>query len=198
MINHEKRVAFVHAPKTGGSSVSAALGGKIGWLGKDQHETSGELLAACPEARAYRWLGVVRNPWDRVVSWYWYKSGGKVPFADFLLGMTRGNHPLPPLARYYEHATRAAQMWGPGGFDLTLLRHESLGADFSAWLVRTGVPARPLERHKGGYRKSPRDYRAMYPAPWMRTYVAREYAADIAAFGYTFNDPDLHPTNFAG
>lgn len=74
--NRGRLPVFIHIPKTGGSSINAALkvGGKWRW-----GWSSGHAPAALVESRmepgqfrrTFVWT-VVRNPWDRAVSWFFY------------------------------------------------------------------------------------------------------------------------------
>lgn len=69
-ILRESRAIFVHIPKTGGSSIRELLGLPIGDY---SHPTAKEYEKAFPEewGRFYK-FAVVRNPWDRFVSAYFY------------------------------------------------------------------------------------------------------------------------------
>ncbi|GGF00301.1 sulfotransferase family 2 domain-containing protein [Pseudoalteromonas gelatinilytica] len=70
----EKKVIFTHIPKAAGSSVGNAL------LGHDKvgHYPLEMLLNLHPEAKGYYKFSLVRNPWDRLVSAFFFlQSGGK-------------------------------------------------------------------------------------------------------------------------
>jgi hypothetical protein len=89
-ISHEKRIVFVHIPKTGGTSIELALDMnknenlfspgikfntyKIEQLKKykvsPQHLYGKEILEVEPNVKDYYWFTVVRNPFDRLVSEY--------------------------------------------------------------------------------------------------------------------------------
>jgi len=107
-ISHKHKVIFVHIPKTGGGSIEQALGvwgsSNRGGTKKDsdilygygtdpnaalQHLTASEINALVPAAvyEAYFKFSVVRNPFDRLVSEYWWqkKEGMKLFFKEFLL-----------------------------------------------------------------------------------------------------------------
>ena len=68
MIIPNKKSIFVHINKTGGSSVEHAFG----VYPDDQHNTAKEYIK---ELSSRKWsthftFSFVRNPWDRIVSWY--------------------------------------------------------------------------------------------------------------------------------
>lgn len=64
------QVGYVHVPKTGGSSIRKAL---PGWIHDDRHMTAHELRDLEPEMfKEYFTFATIRNPWDRMVSMYFY------------------------------------------------------------------------------------------------------------------------------
>lgn len=78
----EYKLAFIHIPKTAGSSIEFALGKSRFYATErnykfgvcPQHYYASELLSQCPEIESYRRFTVVRNPYDRLVSAYLYNS----------------------------------------------------------------------------------------------------------------------------
>jgi hypothetical protein len=70
MICPEKRCIFVHIQKTGGDSVRSILGGDR--KDKHKHRTAVELRAVYGHSawRDCYTFAFVRNPWDRLVSWW--------------------------------------------------------------------------------------------------------------------------------
>lgn len=87
MILHKKKVLFVHIPRTGGSSIENYFGfegnSNIKKLDTAQHATLQEYLQGYPNAESYYKFSVVRNPWDRLVSWYIW-SYAEVLYYQFL------------------------------------------------------------------------------------------------------------------
>lgn len=73
LISEEKRFLFIHIQKTGGSSISQALGSRIpdlrSFLGKHDHALWGKSHLDSDWSDYYK-VAFVRNPWDRLVSWY--------------------------------------------------------------------------------------------------------------------------------
>jgi len=88
VINTHYKFVFVHIPKAAGTSVmeclSALEGNNRSWLAKTKHETLAEFEKGLeerqtPEERklgfdpgTYFRFGFVRNPWDRMASFYRY------------------------------------------------------------------------------------------------------------------------------
>jgi hypothetical protein len=69
MINHKHKFIFIHIPKCGGLSVSTALE----WVGLRHHTMEFYMKNyADYDLDEYYKFTFVRNPWSRVVSWYFY------------------------------------------------------------------------------------------------------------------------------
>ena len=69
MISHEHKFILVHVPKTGGTSIEDSLG-----LKGPRHNTALQYQEYFPEYwERYFTFGMVRNPWDRVFSYYTYR-----------------------------------------------------------------------------------------------------------------------------
>lgn len=127
-----------------------------------------------------------RNPWDKVVSFYYWRWRGKeaMPFRDFVMS----NAPL---------SLRDSGGWPIYGDDDGLLvdrvyRYEDI-AEASAEIVeRLGLPGElDLPFARGQYRKgSSRAYAELYDDETAAR-VADVFAKEIAAFGYTFDGEPL-------
>lgn len=75
MIYHEKRLIHVHPPKTGGQAVQEALGvpaseGVVD--GVWRHDSLHTMWDLCPESKGYTVAVSVREPVERLVSFYFY------------------------------------------------------------------------------------------------------------------------------
>jgi chondroitin 4-sulfotransferase 11 len=77
IISHQTKSIFVHIQKTGGSSIEEALRKKDGIIGDHLFNGKRHLFArdmkliVGPEIwEEYYKFAFVRNPWDRLVSWY--------------------------------------------------------------------------------------------------------------------------------
>jgi hypothetical protein len=89
-VYHAHKLAFIHIPKTAGSSIHHAIGPTDDFFSyeKDhvmgvcpQHFYLSELLQKCPRIEGYHRFTVVRNPYDRLISafeynrkFYWGKN----------------------------------------------------------------------------------------------------------------------------
>lgn len=96
-ISAKHKLAFIHVPKTGGTSITHALAAahhaKLtrpfehyahNGVGQDipaqfkpdgitVHDPWSEIIRKHPAAKAYKPVAVVRNPWERIYSFYWHK-----------------------------------------------------------------------------------------------------------------------------
>ena len=96
MICHHNKFIFVHQGKTGGTSVIKSLCGlvpsqtKVAYRDLPHHLSFNELIKrSSVEFRPedYFKFTIVRNPWDRQVSWYyhWMMTTGEAPtFNDWI------------------------------------------------------------------------------------------------------------------
>ena len=185
---------FAHVPRTGGTSVEAALrpfgDADIAVNPGTGHETLGDFLARTPALRGAFKFAFVRNPWDRAVSFYFHARQRLAPtlpqmqavegFEDMLQLMDRG------VAWVADLLSLRPQLRFLSGTDGALLpdfigRFEQLEQDFAAACRRVDlVPAlaRRNASQRGAY--------AAYYSDWGRGFVASRYREDIHAFGYSF------------
>lgn len=210
LISSTHSFAFVHVPKTAGSSVHLALGrhatrvddhwanralSRLGihvnhfapWPAtKFRPHASAATLAAWLPPEVFERLfkfAFVRNPWDLLVSsWHYLRD---VP------GHRRGPiaRRLPDFAAYVEYEIQRGRL-SQGGLLCDrhgrLLvdfvgRYESLPTDFASICRRIGVEA-TLPRANAGSRGDYRDYYT----PALAARVAVAFAADVERFGYAF------------
>lgn len=101
-ISHKYKIIFIHIPKTGGSSIDKTFGmyGNNNTIDKNilfgndiQHYTIMDLLnnrlISTEEYKEYFKFAFVRNPWDKMVSEYFYRKRWdnivkKMKFKDFI------------------------------------------------------------------------------------------------------------------
>lgn len=210
LISDSKRILFVHVPKTGGVSVQQLLEENCpdARTDPDRHAPLERILEREPGVADYWSFGVVRNPWARMVSWYsmidkWNHKHGPASGKpqDVKVGTTRDGNPMWRLVASYadfeefilrgpdEHPRlRRAQidyLRAPAlGREVDFVaRTETLSSDIGTVQRQLGVPVTtPPHRNKSEH-GSHRDY---YTAR-SRDKIAEVYAADIEAFGYTFD-----------
>ena len=193
----KKKIIFVHIPKNGGTSIAAYLSGDptltyAHWRLVDYYADSPE------RAASYHKFCVVRNPWDRMVSAFYYlKNQPKavtrksvvfaesqvVPwsFTEFVRRLQKEHFLMSWL--HFRPQWEYVVYNGVNGMD-SVLRFEELDEDFCNLGDRLGLwnGAPP---HLNGSRRKPR-YHDYYDEK-TKDIVAKLYADDIAAFGYSFD-----------
>jgi Sulfotransferase family len=120
-----------------------------------------------------------RNPWERQVSWYLYK--------------TKGKRPRPSFERFMANRRRAYvdnyQLYTiDGALAVDFLgRYERLEEDLNAALERAGVGRRVMipRTNVTPNKDESRDYRSYY-SPEIRARVAEWYQPEIALLGYGY------------
>ena len=87
MILHKEKILFIHIPRTGGSSVekyfSFSGDSNLKKIDTAQHVTLKEYCDSYENLDEYYKFSIVRNPWDRLVSWYIW-SYAEVLYYQFL------------------------------------------------------------------------------------------------------------------
>jgi chondroitin 4-sulfotransferase 11 len=205
LISADLDCVFVHVQKTGGESIERALleadpaattelPGFPAWEDplKRRHMFAADLRERVgPERWAASFsFAFVRNPWERLVSWYEMARARPTndfhrhviatapTFAEFVTGCTTG---LAAKTTF----NQVDYLDGPGGEGEIVDfvgRFESLGSDFAIVGRRLGLPPRPLG-HENRTRHRP--YRDLYDEE-TRAIVTERFARDIARFGYEF------------
>lgn len=213
IISTRRRYIFVHIPKTGGTSLALALEARaaaddilIGDTPKAQrrrgrlkglqaagrlwkHSTLADIDGILPpeQMAQMKVICMVRNPWDRLVSYYhWLQEqtfdheavrlAQGLSFSGFL------NHPHTqasflqwPFERHVTLANGAKR----GDF---FVRLEDFQRDIAAFEAHLGFG---IELPKTNVSRRRRDYRSYYSEADSEL-VARLCAEDIARFGYAF------------
>jgi Sulfotransferase family len=202
MISLQKHFLFVHIPKTAGNSIQSALRDysedQLVALRKEQdgierfglrnpkydikkHSTLGEYRDALgnEQFRSLYKFTCVRNPWDRMVSYYFTPTqspeiwDGKkfrriiskaVSVADYLR-LNQGEEDPFSNVDY-------------------IMRFENLADDFRAVCGTLGISPGALPR----YNRSSREHYSKYYDDELRDLVRARFAAEIERFGYTFEE----------
>ncbi len=208
LLSESKRFLFVHVQKTAGTSITELLApyalappasrwNKIASdLGLRRDWRRYYFRRHAPLARAERVLppelfhslfkfAFVRNPWDRLVSWYAYILEDQEHHRHHRVRR------LPDFAAYLRIEAgkrRRSQWWmlknsaGRLGVDF-VGRFENLERDIAELCSRLGIEYRPLPRAKSS-RHAP--YQTFY-TPELAAFVAKHWAAEIEAFDYRFD-----------
>lgn len=192
IVSFSRRFVFVHVPKTAGESITKAL---LPFLSRDdvvlcrpvyeqlagfeprgswdKHSGLARIRDACgPSVGDFFSFGFVRNPWDRVVSYFHYLHPGR-PFAG---GVSREE-----FERHVDRGPPRFPCWrSAAGLDF-VGRFESLERDFARVCERLGVEAR-LEKTNASARGP---YRQYFDDA-TRARVAERNADDLREYGYEF------------
>jgi Sulfotransferase family len=200
MISFQKRFLFVHIPKTAGNSIQSVLRDysedELVALRREQdgverfglrnpkykikkHSTLEEYRLALGKEKfgeLYK-FACVRNPWDRIVSYYFTPTQNAVrwdrkkfrkvitdalPVADYLRLNQRDDHP-------FENVNY-------------IMRFEKLADDFRNVCAVLDISPAPLPQ----YNRSNRVHYSKYYDEDLRELVRTRFAAEIERFGYTF------------
>jgi hypothetical protein len=199
MISFRKRFLFVHIPKTGGNSIQSVLQRYsedelvCARPGQDGVERFGlrnpkyklkkhsplaeyrDSLGGEQFARLYK-FACVRNPWERMVSYYFTPGQRKrwdrkafekmvsesLSAADYLRLNLGEADPFRNVDR--------------------ILRFENLAEEFASICAHLDIPPAPLPN----YNKSEREHYSTYYDDELRELVRTRFAEEIARFGYTF------------
>jgi chondroitin 4-sulfotransferase 11 len=201
LISEQQKILFVHIQKTGGSSIREALRGAVPdlrpFLGTHDHAAWARLHLG-PRWADYFKFAFVRNPWDRLVSWYaMIREQGRRGYANRLWQyvLTHSSSFEEFLHRctdtIEDHDGRKFFLYNQldyvSGEESELLvdfvgRYESLEQDARAVFDRLGLPGLRLPH----VNRSGHDHYSTCYTDATRQLVADRFARDIAFFGYTF------------
>jgi len=197
MISHKHKFIFVHIPKTGGTSIesffikNAAI--KNVPVGPGKHHMvrniDGGLL------KKYFTFTFVRNPWDRMVSYYKFRlkrsysmfdHGGS--FREWIMFLCsddvqkiKGHRPhvLAIKSQYQFLVSKSNEI----SLDF-IGKFENLQQDFDIICDKIGIPQQKLP-HKN---KSKHKHYTEYYDDETKQIVAEKYAKDIEYFDYKFGE----------
>lgn len=205
MISHKHRCIYVHIPKTAGKSIKALFGvpefghdydaEKFHWIEEPYDHHPIRKYEGRDWLRQYLKFAVVRNPWDRLVSAFFYlnrggSNQGDRAYRDLKLEKYGGNfdafvHDLPHFMT--DKFFRPALYWlepsaGTGVLVDHVLRYENLVHELDVIAAPLGIPQPKLEILNATEHPH---YRDCYSGR-AREIVRELYAADIAKFQYQF------------
>jgi hypothetical protein len=202
MIVHSKRLIFVHIQRTGGNSIAWALGEhpdcpEKHFFARDLRERYGADVWD-----SYFKFAFVRNPWDRLVSWWSMIQGHReahasgTTFNKFIsVGLSKANtfdefldqcdeEIIDTDGSKWIYRNQLDHLTDPGGRLMVNFvgRFERLQQDFDVVTQRVLGRSYILPHENGSTR---RHYSSYYNCVTAEK-VATRFERDIAAFGYTF------------
>ena len=73
MIIEKHKAVFVHIPKNAGTAIETLFGNNSFKIQPNKHANIHEIKKFFPEVyKSYRKFTIIRNPYDKMVSWYFY------------------------------------------------------------------------------------------------------------------------------
>jgi hypothetical protein len=214
ILSRARRFIFVHIPKTGGTAFATAYEARaakddilIGdtpkarnragrWKGIKtagrvwKHSTLADVvgLVSPEEIEGFLTATLVRNPWDRMVSYYhWLRVQG---FAHPAVGLAKA-HDFSGFLNHPQTVT-ALRLWPAGAY-----MRRADGTEKPSLFLRLehyAEDAAPLAAHLGFALPLPRLNESARPPDWRPFYsdrdaalLAETCAEDIARFGYGFD-----------
>lgn len=190
MISEKHKSIFVHIPKTAGTSIEKKLGLFEDFQrGVQDHRTIIELRNSMEimDFKKYFKFSFVRNPWDRVFSWYRnvmrdpiHRKGQNIPddcsFAQFLECFST-NLVLKPQLYWLEDEK--------GDIPLDFIgRFENLSEDFKKVSKAIGIKEADLPHYLSSQKP---DYRDFYNEKTKKI-VESTYIKEIKMFNYCFGE----------
>ena len=202
MISLQKRFLFVHIPKTAGNSVQTALrdysedelvavrneqdgverfGLRNPKYNLKKHSMLGEYRAALgdDQFREFHKFTCVRNPWDRMVSFYFTPTQ-----APDIWDRKKFRRTISKAVPAVDYLRLERNERDPFANVDHIMRFENLDADFRAVCERLEIPAVTLPH----YNRSNRQHYSKYYDHELRELVRRRFAAEIERFGYRFEE----------
>jgi hypothetical protein len=208
IISYSKNFIFIKSRKTAGTSVQVALSAACGpgdiitgpridpasgdyglhrnadrFGSEDHHPTAAAVRAFVGEEmwRESLTFTFVRNPWDLLVSRYYFDLSEREDPADcfaewafdYLMGPLHARDRLEPYAC----------IGGEIVVDL-VGRYERLAVDFRLICDRIGIPGVELGRYRSQFRAGS-GYRQYY-SPELRDLVGEKFLTELQLFGYEF------------
>jgi len=202
MISLQKHFLFVHIPKTAGNSIQTALRDysedQLVALRKEQdgierfglrnpkynikkHSTLAEYRDALEneQFRSLYKFSCVRNPWDRMVSYYFTPTQNPETW-----DRKKFRKMISKIVSVADYLRLDQDDEDPFTNVDYIMRFENLAEDFRTVCGKVGISAATLPR----YNRSNREHYSKYYDDELRELVRTQFAAEIERFGYTFEE----------
>jgi chondroitin 4-sulfotransferase 11 len=194
MISHNPPFVFVHLTKTAGTSIDYTLK-HLAEIPKEKHkvkhETILQLLKQCKKDPAeYFKFTTVRNPFDRLVSNYFYRVerlkdpkiiDANMSFSEWVTG-EKGYSFKDTMVKRTMHSWISDEK-GNLLMDY-VIRFEKLQEGFSEVCAKLGLPAYELPHTF----KTKHNHYSSYYSPEAIDCVYIHYKKDLESFGYKYNE----------
>ncbi len=214
LVSDEYKFVFVHVPKTGGTSITEALVKAHGCelakpsgyykhkgLGRSRgkdipaqfrpngielHDPYSVICEKYPKAKDYRVLAMVRNPWERIYSFYWHKRRRR----DANLPVQASGQPceLNQVFKVSNSCLIQPQIWWFPE-DAIVLRYENFPSYVTDFFP--GLPRIEINRLNTNSHRSGAGWREEYDM-YTRKLIEAYYQYEIDRYGYQFIDLGLH------
>ena len=174
-----KKFIFVDIPKTGGSSINKVL-----------HKYASDLSIHIPISNYgnippnYFTFTFVRNPWDWIVSWYFYRKkeyNDETPFKPWLMCKNSSAYSGAGIGLSCDQSFFVIDLNGDISVNF-IGRFENLQSDFDIVCKRICIPSVSLPVMNSTKHKPYQEY---YDDE-SRYFVEHKFCRDIQLFGYTF------------
>lgn len=208
MIDREKKIIFIHIPKTGGTTIEKLLfptykfedktnysylygwDCNLGWL---NHLTLDQILNFDDNNsfQKYQMFAVVRNPWDRLASEYHWKisiSKLTLSFSDFVRALyineaEKIKSCYKSELAYLQHFKLQSDYLSASYVDvIKILRFENFEKDVRRFLHKNGIMCNNIPRIRASHHSHYTEY---YDNDCIEM-VREIYGEDIDRFGYCF------------
>lgn len=193
MISHKHKFIFVHINKTGGTSLNRCLG-KFCEEPQRGHPRIEEYIKEANEkhgADNYFKFSFVRNPWDKLLSTYFYRTqilsdekAKSVSFRDWIVNSTKKEK-----ISFLDCLAHRPQLDWIADKNENLKvdyvgRFENLEKDFNTICDKIGIPRQKLPHAK----ITKHQHYSEYYDKETRKIVADKFKKDIEYFGYEFGE----------
>ena len=190
MILIPRKVIFVHVPKTGGNSIKKMLTKKT--LDHDPnekdigHNTMQKIIDYYPEYSEFRKVFVVRNPYDRIISFYFYTKKGHKHNSNVFNRDEFLNFLYVEKKNYLKTQTERVSV--NGKIDTTfMIRFETFEEDVRRVFRDLGIDIKEIPK----LNTTDHEHYSRYLDPELREIITAKFQEDLDNFGYEFKNKRL-------
>ena len=195
IISHRHQFIYVKPRKTAGSSVQCALAEITGpediiirikdpqnadkFNFVDGHISLSEAFKIVPECRHYFVIATERNPWDKMISWFFFDNGSSFPQWLGKVGNTELYWDRPNYIIQYH---RLKEDWLKLGMCLKINLPSLGNIRHTRHIKRIGSQYRPKKSYTYYYNDETKEI------------VRKRFAKEIEMYGYSFGGQDIYST----